>query len=179
MFLISMLIILCIVIGVIFWQISTLFSLCGGIHYVDSGENILRSAFKIAGLKKGEIFYELGSGIGSGLVIASREFGAKAVGIEISPFHFLISKARTISDKNIKVIRSNFYKIDLSKADKIYCYLTPNVLKKLLPKFERELKKETIVIVNSFKIPGKKEFLSRKISGKTIYLYHYESSRYR
>src|SRR5512144_2475688 len=52
----------------------------------------IRAALKLANLKAEETLYDLGSGDGRVLVIAAREFGAKAVGIEIGPVQRLVSR---------------------------------------------------------------------------------------
>lgn len=166
-------IIILIILLVIFWQISTLISIYGGIAYVGSGNKILRSALKLAKLKKGDIFYELGSGMGNGLIIASKEFGASAIGIEISPFHWLISWFRTRSNKNIKMILGNYKKINLADSDVIYCYLSPKLIKELLPKFRKELKKGAFVLSCVFSIPDLRPNIVKEINGKKIYLYRF------
>src|SRR5215208_4598789 len=45
----------------------------------------IRKALKLANLQPDEVLYDLGAGDGRVLFIAAREFGAKAVGIEIGP----------------------------------------------------------------------------------------------
>ena len=84
----------------LFWEISTIFSLIGGIPFVSSTSKVIRAGLKLADLKSDEVFYELGSGIGTGILIASNEFKARAVGIEISPFHYVISRFRTKKSKH-------------------------------------------------------------------------------
>lgn len=157
----------------LFWGISNLISVFGGIIYVGTRAGIIKEALKFAGLKKGDKFYELGSGLGNGLIIASREFGAQATGIEISPFHYLISKARTMGDKNIKIILANYKKIDLSKADVIYCYLLPKLMDELLSKFSRELKPGSRVISYAFPIAEKTSFKIKSVDHTKIYLYKF------
>ena len=107
------------------------------------------AAFELANISSKDIVYELGSGEGTALVIASKRFGAKGVGIEIDPIRFLLSKL-TIYRKglahNIKIIRGDIFKIDLSQATVIYVYLVPKTLDKLIPKFKKELNKGTKII---------------------------------
>src|SRR5258708_21507151 len=52
----------------------------------------VRDALRAANLRAGETFYDLGAGTGKALLIAEREFGAKAVGFEISILFYLIAK---------------------------------------------------------------------------------------
>jgi len=155
----------------IFWQFSTIISIFGGVHYVYSGSEIIRESLKIAKAKKEDNFWELGSGFGSGLVIASEEFGLKSVGIEISPFHYLVSKIKTRGLNNIQIILSNIKNINLESAKIVYCYLSPKLMHYLSKKLYQELKPGSIIISNSFPIPDKKPYLTQKIKNKKIYFY--------
>lgn len=148
-------------------------SLYGGIPFVSSRSDILARALKLSDLKNNELYYELGSGIGSGLLIASERFKARAVGVEISPFHWLISRLRTWRNKNIQVIMADFRKIDLSNADVIYCYLSPKLMRELLPKFKRELKKGSRVISYAFRLHGIKADALQKEKDDEVYLYSF------
>jgi predicted RNA methylase len=112
-------------------------------------KKIARAAFRLVKLSKKDIVYELGSGGATALLVASEEFGAKGVGIEIEPLRFNISKFniwRKKQNKNIKLIRGNFFEKDLSRATILYVYLVPQTLNRLLPKLRRELKKGTPII---------------------------------
>lgn len=108
-----------------------------------------RAAFKLAGLKKTDIVFELGSGEATALMVAAKDFGARGVGVEIEPFRYLLSKfsiRKNGLDKKINLIRGNFYKEDLSDATVLYVYLVPQTLNRLIPKFKKELKKGTRIV---------------------------------
>lgn len=166
-------ILLIIVLVVIFWQISTFISLGSGIQYVYSKDKVIRSALKLADLKKSENFLELGSGMGNGLLIAAKNFGAQATGVEISPFHYLISKIRTMNNPNIKVIRGDFRKVDFSGFEVIYCYLCTKLMKELLPQFKKQLHPGTRVVSYCFEIPDLIPDKIKTIGSKKIYLYQF------
>ncbi len=92
--------------------------------------------------------YELGSGNGTTLSIAAKEFGAKGVGIEIDPLRVWISKffLKYHKIKNVTIFRKSFFDVDLSDATIVYVYLVPKTLRKLKGKFLSELKPGTRVI---------------------------------
>ena len=110
---------------------------------------------KLANIKKDDLIYDLGSGDGTALIVAAKDFGAKGVGIEIEPTRALISrfliKKNNLEDK-IKIKRQNFFAVNLSNADVIFLYLVPKTLEKLIPKFKKELKKGTRVISYKYKM---------------------------
>lgn len=114
-----------------------------------TNKKIARAACRLAKISSKDIVYELGSGDGIFLIVVAKEFGARGVGIEIDPLRFLIStimiRIIRVSDKVI-IKRKNFFDEDISEATVIFVYLVPKALERLLPKFKKELKKETRLI---------------------------------
>ena len=58
-----------------------------------------------------------------------------------------------LGPRNLKVVRRNFLKDDLSKASLVICYLYPGAMAKLSSKLLLELKPSAKVISNTFEIP--------------------------
>jgi len=120
--------------------------------YLGTPKNKIRQALKIASLKPGERFYDLGSGDGRSLIIANREYKAQAVGFELWLFLYFWSKLSLLfhhCSKNVKVYWKNFYQADISQADVIFCFLTPRAFYHLEEKFKRELKNGTRIVTFS------------------------------
>jgi len=144
-----------IVIFLIFTTAVTVYTAIISSPFMSSSKKVIRSALKLSRLKEGENFYDLGCGNGRALVIAEREFGANATGFELSPHHYLISKLKClILSKRAKVFWKNFYKINLSEADVIFCFLTPKAFLKLSEKMKKELKPGARVVIYSSLLPG-------------------------
>ncbi len=114
-----------------------------------------RTICELAGISKEDLVYDLGCGDGTLIVTTSKEYGAKAIGIEIDPLRFLISKIRialnNLSSK-VTVKRKSFFDEDISKATVVVVYLIPKTLEKLLPKFKKELKKGTRIVSYRYEI---------------------------
>ena len=113
-----------------------------------------RAICDLAKITRSDLVYDLGCGDGTFIITASKEYNASAVGIEIEPSRFLISKIRIIFNglsSKATVKRENFFDTDLSKATVVVVYLIPKTLEKLLPKFQKELKKGTRIV--SYKYP--------------------------
>src|SRR3989338_2439293 len=51
-----------------------------------------RAMCELANIKREDVIYELGSGDGTSLIIAAKEFGARGIGIEIDPLRYYLSK---------------------------------------------------------------------------------------
>lgn len=130
---------------------------------------------KLAKIKKNDILYDLGSGDGRIIIEAANKYGIKAVGIEKSPIlHWLARwnlKRHKIS-RQVSLIRGDFFKYNLSRANIVVVYLTPRLNAKLKPKFEKELKKEARIISASHEFKGWKEV--SKIKTGHFYSYLYE-----
>jgi predicted RNA methylase len=110
---------------------------------------VARAICRLAKIDKDDVIYDLGSGDGTALITAAKEFGAKGVGIEIDPLRVLISKIKiklNRQEKKLKIIRKNFFDVDISDATVIFVYLVPKALNRLLPKFKKELKKGTRIM---------------------------------
>jgi predicted RNA methylase len=109
----------------------------------------------LAKVKKGDIIYDLGSGEGTALIIAAKEYGARGIGIEIDPFRAFFSKINVrlsgVSDM-VEIRRDNFWNQDISEASVIFMYLIPKTLVKLRPRFLKELKPGTRLVTFVYKM---------------------------
>lgn len=130
-----------------------------------------RAMCRLAKITKNDVIYDLGSGDGTALIVAVKEFGVRGIGIEIDPLRVFISKISIklngLSDK-VRIIKGNFFENDISEASVVFVYLVPKALEKLKPKFEKELKPGTRIVSYRYKInmPLIKEDKKNK-----IYLY--------
>jgi ribosomal protein L11 methylase PrmA len=159
------------VLVIFFWQISNLISVISGCLYVKTNRDVIRKALKLADVQKGDVFYDLGSGNGDVLIEASK-LGAKAIGLEISPYYYIVSKLQTLKHSDIEIRFQNIKDVSLDRADIVYCYLLPNMLEKLGPKFKK-MEKGSRVISVGFpigKLKNKKEF---KVNNRKIYIYNF------
>ena len=126
-----------------------------GAPFFPTPKSYITEALKIIDLKRGETIYDLGAGTGRVLNIASREFGAKAIGFELSTLFYLISRINIfLSKTNAEIYRRDFYKADLSKADVVFCFLVPRGLKRLEKKLENELRPGSRVVSYIFPFPS-------------------------
>jgi predicted RNA methylase len=120
-----------------------------------TNRKIAQAMCRLAKLNKDDIVYDLGSGTGTALMVAIKEYKAFGVGIEIDPLRYLFSKTRfkiNGLDKKIRIIKKNFYDVNISQASVVFVYLVPRVLNKLVPKFLKELKKGTKIVSYRYQI---------------------------
>ena len=118
-----------------------------------------------AELKPGQVVYDLGCGKANLLTTAAKNFGVKGVGYEISLWPNIWSRFRVWRERADVEIRSkNFLKADISQADVVFCYLFPQVMAQLEPKFISELKPGAKVVSYAFTLPTVKPI---KVVGST------------
>jgi len=130
------------------------------------------AACKLANISSKDTVYELGSGDGTFLSVAAKDFEARGVGIEIDPLRFMISTLMIhiirVQDK-IKIVRKNFFDVNISKATVVFVYLVPKALRRLKPKFLKELKSGTLLVSFRYKVN-----LPLVVYDKTNDIYLYE-----
>lgn len=102
-----------------------------------------------------DVIFDLGSGDGRIVIMAAKDFGARAVGIEIDPLRVFWAKIMVKIfgvSKKVKIIRGDFLKEDFSEASIVAVYLVPKTLKRLKEKFLDELKPGTKVVSFCYQI---------------------------
>lgn len=100
---------------------------------------------------------ELGAGWGTlAFPLAKRYPRCVIHALELSPVPWLFMRARNLlfRYRNLKVRRVNFLRHSFKDAKAVVCYLHEEAFDKARPKLEAELEPGTIVISNTFIVPG-------------------------
>jgi predicted RNA methylase len=140
---------------------------------------------ELAQLKQGENFFDLGAGDGRTIIMAAKDFGARAVGIELR--EDLAGKASNsirelgLQDR-ITMIQSDMFTVDLRAADVVFLYLTTSANEKVKPKLESELKSGARIVSHDYEILGWKPVKTENFCenpqlgypSHTIYVYRKE-----
>ena len=165
-------------IGFAFITFSFIYSSLKGSPYVPTRKKELDKILKNANLKPKQNFYELGCGDGRISRLVASEYKSNVLGIDINPF--LIWYARYLAKlnniHNIRFIKQNIFATDLTKADVVYVFLMPKLISQLVPKFNRELKRGTLLISHGFTVIEWKNKLIKKIEGKPFSTFYYHKS---
>jgi Methyltransferase small domain len=101
--------------------------------------------------------YDLGSGWGTlAISLAKHLPQCEVIGYESSPIPCYFSQLLQLflHYPNLKFIREDVFRSFISDASLVVCYLYPAAMNQLKNKFDHELKAGTIVITNTFTIPG-------------------------
>lgn len=109
----------------------------------------------MAKLKNGETIYDLGCGDGRFLVEAEKSAKIRAVGYEAAPIPFLLAHLNKWLNKcKFQIRMKNFFHENLKDADVIFCYLGPETMEALAPKFKKECHKGTRIYSHTFSMKG-------------------------
>ena len=152
-----------------------IYSVFMGAPYVPTQKKHIRDILKLAKLKKGQRFLEIGCGDGRVVSEAVHEYKAQGKGIEINPI--LITKARLIAAlrklETVEFVRADIRKMSFVDYDVIYIFLLPGIIETLKDRIEKDCKKGTIIICHGFKIDGWEKKLEYKREVKPFYTYYY------
>lgn len=133
-------------------------------------------------LKPDELLCDPGCGDGRILIVAANKYGVRGLGVEIRTT--LVELVTTcIKDdglgNRIKIIEDDVLddSVDLSEADAVAMYLTPDGVNKLKYKLESQLKPGCRVVSKDYPIEGWKPIEIRECPGSVkLYLYKMGSS---
>ncbi len=124
------------------------------IYYPTPPETVAEM-LRLANIKKGDVLYDLGSGDGRIPIAAAKQFGIRAVGIEIDPK--LISEAEsTARDAGVADLvrfrNEDMFRVNISEANIVTLYLSEKLNVLLRPKLLRELRPGTRIISHDFRM---------------------------
>lgn len=133
-----------------------------------------KKMFEIAGLRPGERVVDFGSGDGSTVIDAARDFGASGQGIETQwslwGFSNLRARMLGLADR-ARFVRGDMYRLPMPDADVVFCYLFPEINARLEPMLKSRYPSGTRVVSRTFPFPTLPLEASERIGAETIYLY--------
>jgi protein-L-isoaspartate O-methyltransferase len=143
------------------------------VPFVPSPQFVVDKMIELAGVTKGDVVYDLGSGDGR-IVIAAAKKGAKAVGFEIDPD--LVGESRANIQKagvqeSAEIRNQDILTVDLSPASVVTMYLLPDVNLKLRPNLLSQLKPGSRIVSHSFDMGDWKPDKVERVEGRTIYFW--------
>lgn len=113
---------------------------------------------KLEGLlpdRSGLCFVDLGCGFGGPVAHLARvRPDSTFIGVEASPFTWLVAWLRCLPQRNAHIRLSSLWRTDLAGFDVAYAFLSPVPMPALWAKARRELKPGSRFISHSFDVPG-------------------------
>ncbi len=131
-----------------------------------------------AHLKKGDVLYDLGSGDGRIPIAAAKQYGVRAVGIDIDPK--LVDEASETAkregvEKLVSFRNEDMFAADVHEATVVTLYLSNTLNVMLRPKLLRELRPGSLIISHDFRmgdwVPEKTVRVPWKNLYRTVYVW--------
>jgi len=142
--------------------------------YVPTPPEVVEEMLKLAGVKKGDVLYDLGSGDGRIAVAAARKYGIRAVGINIDPERIREAnenaKKAGVADL-VKFRNEDLFTANFREATVVTLYLLPELNVKLRPRLWSELKPGTRVVSHQFDMAEWQPQKQIEVNGRTIYFW--------
>ena len=127
------------------------------IPFVPTAMEVVDRMLELAGVKQGDVVYDLGSGDGRIIIRAAKKYGARGVGIEMD--RTLIDTARKSAQANgvshlVEFRVEDALKTDISPATVVTLYMLPWFNEAMKPNFEKYLKSGSRIVAHDFGIEG-------------------------
>lgn len=142
--------------------------------YVPTQAPTVDAMLKLAGVGPKDVLYDLGSGDGRIPIAAAKQFGVRAVGIDIDPKRIAEAKANAKAAGVAHMVsfrNEDLFKADFRDATVVTLYLLPSLNEKLKPRLLKELKPGTRIVSHDFDMGDWKPEQTQKVGGDTIYLW--------
>ncbi len=125
------------------------------VPYVPTPPEVVDEMLRLAGVRSGDILYDLGCGDGRIVIAAAKRYGVKAVGIDIDPVRVAESNenaaAAGLAGK-VRFDQKDIFEADFRDATVVTMYLLNSVNVRLRPKLLAELKPGTRLVSHSFEM---------------------------
>lgn len=176
LYLIALFLLLIFLIFMSIYGLSLIFSSLMGAPYVPTKKKLAFEILNEVKFKKNGLFVELGSGDGRIIRTAVKNYPIRGMAVDVNCPLIVWSKFLSRLEgtyPRINFVVKNILAVNLTKADYIYLFLFPALIEKLIPKFEKELKKGTIIISHGFPVNGYEKKLIKKVERRTFPTYYY------
>jgi len=136
----------------------------------------------LAGVRKGDVVYDLGARDGRMVIAAAKRYGVKAVGFEIDPGLVKLARENIRKqgvEKLVEIRQQDFMKSDLSAATIVTLYLSQDGNLALRPRLMNQLKPGARVVSYTFDMADWAPKITeayRDAAGDTHLLYYWEIS---
>jgi SAM-dependent methyltransferase len=149
------------------------------VPFVPTPQEVVDKMIDLAGVKKGDVVYDLGSGDGR-IVITAAKKGARAVGFDVDGD--LVKESRENIRKAgvqelAEIRQQDILTVDLSGASVVTMYLLPDVNLKLRPNVLSQMKPGSRVVSHAFDMGDWKPDKTERVDGRTIYLWTVPSKK--
>ena len=148
--------------GSVFWGVSR-----SRVPLFLSSDAAARAVADLLPRDRGFTFLDLGCGLGGVLAhLARARPCGRYHGVEMAPVPFALCWLRALLiGRNCRVTWDDFRNLDLGRYEVIYAYLSPAAMPGLWEKASREMRPGSLLVSNSFAVPGVEPAFARATDG--------------
>jgi SAM-dependent methyltransferase len=125
------------------------------VPYVPTPPEVVEAMLGLAGVRTGDVLYDLGCGDGRIVIAAAKRFGIKAMGIDIDPLRIEESETNAAAaglTGKVRFVKGDIFEADFRDATVVTMYLLNSVNVRLRPKLLSELRPGTRLVSHSFEM---------------------------
>jgi SAM-dependent methyltransferase len=123
------------------------------VPYVPTPPEVVQAMLDMAGVKSGDVVYDLGCGDGRIVIAAVKIKGVRGVCVDIDPERIHESRQNAqierVADR-IKFVQGDLFEVPIKDATVVMMYLLPAVNLKLRPRLQAELRPGTRLVSHMF-----------------------------
>lgn len=142
--------------------------------YLPTPHHVVEAMLKLAGVGRGDVLYDLGSGDGRIPIAAAKLYGIRAVGVELDAR--LVAVARRDAEANgvahlVEFRQQDMFETDIADATVITLFLFPELNLRLRPRLQAELRPGARVVSHRFDMGDWRAQREVQQRGHPIYLW--------
>jgi ubiquinone/menaquinone biosynthesis C-methylase UbiE len=145
------------------------------VWFVPTPHEIVDRMLDVAGVRPGDVVYDLGCGDGRMVIAAAKKFGTRGIGVDLDPVRIREARANAKREGVEDLVTfevGDMFETDIREATVVMLYLLPELNRRLKPKLFEELRAGARVVSHDFDM-GKEwppdEYIKLGTSG--IYLW--------
>lgn len=121
--------------------------------YLPTPHPVVDAMLRLAAPRPGEVLYDLGAGDGRIVIAAARDYGVRAVGIELDARKAAEARAnvrRAGLAHRVEIRQQDVFEADLREAGVVTIFLFPQLNERLAPKLRAELRPGARIVSHRF-----------------------------
>jgi SAM-dependent methyltransferase len=123
------------------------------VWFVPTPHQIVDRMLDVAGVRTGDVVYDLGCGDGRMVIAAAKKFATRGVGVDLDPKRIREARANAKKEGVEHLVTfevGDMFKTDISEATVVMLYLLPELNRRLKPKLLSELRPGARVVSHDF-----------------------------
>jgi SAM-dependent methyltransferase len=143
------------------------------VPYEPTPPRVVEAMLNLAGVRAGDVVYDLGCGDGR-IVVAAARRGARGVGVDINPRRIREARANAaaagVADR-VELRVGDLFETDVTPATVVMLFLWPEVNLRLRPRLLAQLRPGARVVSHWHDMGEWKPDRTRSVAGRTLYLW--------